>query len=529
MALVALYCVAAGNSAWWTAVTTGRDPFDPATWLFVVCCGLALVALHFALLLLPATRWTVRPWLTVVVIATAFAVHFIDTYRVVLDGSMLRNVMRTDTREAGELLSWTLARDVVAWSAVPLAIIWWPRVQRGPIVRGALVRLGGVLGAVLLAACALAPISRDFVSLMRNQRELRYLITPGNFIVGIVRLGLSDARAAGRPREIVGADARRSSPVSSPHPRVFVLVVGETARAANFSLNGYSRITNPRLAQLDIVNFSEVRACGTSTEVSIPCMFSPWGRAEYDERRIRGAEGLLHVLARAGYDVLWLENQSGCKGVCEGTGIRHRKLDGRVAPGLCRGEECDDLILIEALKDELDALQRDTVIVLHMMGNHGPAYYRRYPDAFRRFLPDCRKAELRSCSRQEVVNAYDNEILYTDHLLATAIGELERRAERLEGALLYVSDHGESLGERGLYLHGIPYAIAPDEQIRVPMIYWQSSEFGRSARVDTPCLRQRARAPYSHDNLFHSILGLLDVETAARRPERDLFAPCRSR
>jgi lipid A ethanolaminephosphotransferase len=411
VALVALYCVAAGNSAWWIAVAEGRSLSDPQTWLFLASCAIALTALHFVLLLLPSTRWTVRPWLTVVVIATACTVHFMGTYGVLLDGSMLRNILHTDTREAGELLSLTLVRDVALWSVMPLAIIWWPRLSGGPIGRAALRRLGAVVGALVLAAAALAPISRDFISLMRNQRELRYLITPGNFIVGLGRLGMSDARAARRPREIVGADARRIQSGSTSRPRVFVLVVGETARAANFSLNGYSRPTNPELSRLDIVYYSDVRSCGTSTEVSIPCMFSPWGRADYDEGRIRGAEGLLHVLARAGYDVLWLENQSGCKGVCEGAGIRPRKLEASDTPGLCRGEECDDRILVEALQKELESVQRDSVIVLHLMGNHGPAYYRRYPDEFRRFLPDCRAAELRRCSRDEIVNAYDNGIL----------------------------------------------------------------------------------------------------------------------
>ncbi len=529
VALIAIYCVAAGNSAWWTAVADGRSLTDPQTWLFLGSCAIALIALHFVLLLLPSTRWTVRPWLTVVVIATACAVHFMSAYNVLLDGSMLRNIVRTDTREAGELLSLTLARDVALWSALPLAIIWWPRTARGPIGRSALKRLGITAVALVLAAGALAPISRDLISLMRNQRQLRYLITPGNFLVGLARLGMSDVRDANRPREIVGADARRIGPASTARPRVFVLVVGETARAASFAMNGYRRPTNPELARLDIVNFSDVRSCGTSIEVSIPCMFSPWGRADYDERRIRGAEGLLHVLARAGYDVLWLENQSGCKGVCDGAGIRRRKLDASASPALCRGEECDDRILLHALQTELGSVQRDSVIVLHMMGNHGPAYYRRYPDEFRRFVPDCRTAELRSCSREEIVNAYDNEILYTDHLLASAIRTLQEHDERLDGALLHVSDHRESLGEGGLYLHGMPYRIAPDVQTRVPMIYWQSAGFARAARIDVECLRQRAASPYSHDHLFHSVLSLLEVETRARRPERDLFAPCRAR
>jgi lipid A ethanolaminephosphotransferase len=423
---------------------------------------------------------------------------------------------------------------VVAWSALPLTLIWWVRLRRTPLLRAALFRVAAIVVTLLIAVAALLPVNRDFTSLMRNERELRYMVTPGNYLVSLITVAAADARTAARPREIVGADARRDpAPPAGARPRVFVYVVGETARGANFSLNGYARQTNPQLAQLDIVNFSNVTACGTSTEVSLPCMFSPWGRADYDEDRIRGAEGLLHVLSRAGYAVTWYENQSGCKGVCDGAGIRSIKLDGGFAPGLCRGEECDDRILVDALLRELDTQEgdatRDRVIVLHMMGNHGPAYYRRYPESFRRFTPDCRTAELRECSREEVVNAFDNDILYTDHLLATMIRALGERGDRLDTALLYVSDHGESLGESGLYLHGVPYALSPRVQTWVPMVYWQSDGFGAASGLDTRCLRRKALAPATHDNLFHSILGLLDVRTSAYLRERDLMTPCRNR
>jgi lipid A ethanolaminephosphotransferase len=300
---------------------------------------------------------------------------------------------------------------------------------------------------------------------------------------------------------------------------VLVLVVGETARAANFSLLGYPRETNPELAKSNVVAFSNVTSCGTSTEVSVPCMFSPYGRADYDERRIRNSESLLNVLARAGYAVRWFDNQSGCKGVCQGGGIAYEKL--------CPDEQCQDEVLARRLEAELPMVTGDTVFVLHMMGNHGPAYFQRYPRAFRRFLPDCATAELRECSRAEVVNAYDNAILYTDHVLAQVIDVLSERAGGMESAMLYVSDHGESLGEHGLYLHGIPYAIAPEVQTRVPMLVWVSRQMTGSGDVDLPCLRRKAHDELSHDNLFHSVLGLLNVETSAYRAARDIFDGCR--
>jgi lipid A ethanolaminephosphotransferase len=309
---------------------------------------------------------------------------------------------------------------------------------------------------------------------------------------------------------------------------VLVLVLGETARAANFSLLGYARQTNPELARLDVVALSDVHSCGTSTEVSVPCMFSRDGRANYDEARIRQSEGVLQVLARAGYAVQWRDNQSGCKGVCAGTGIDYRKLKADAAPGLCRDGECYDEILVESLRADIAAVQRDTVIVLHMMGNHGPAYHRRYPPAFRRFQPDCQTAQLRDCSRAEVVNAYDNAILYTDHVLADIVRTLDTASTRLDTAMLYVSDHGESLGEGGFYLHGLPYRIAPEVQTRVPMLLWLSPDFAASAAIDRSCLQAQAALPRSHDNLFDSVLGALQVETVDYRAELDLFAACRA-
>ncbi len=313
--------------------------------------------------------------------------------------------------------------------------------------------------------------------------------------------------------------------------RVFVLVIGETARAANFSLLGYSRQTTPELAKLDVIPFRAVTSCGTSTEVSVPCLFSQWGRQDYDERRIRNSEGLLDVLAHAGYSVKWLDNQSGCKGVCQGAGVEYEKLNAKLAPDLCHGDECWDGILVRRLQEELtrieDQSRQDTIIVLHMMGNHGPAYFRRYPPEFRRFTPDCATAELRDCTREQVVNAYDNAILYTDHVLAGLVNTLNAHASSLDTALLYVSDHGESLGEGGLYLHGLPYSFAPDTQKHVPMIAWMSPGFATDTGLNTRCVADRGNEALSHDNIFHSVLGLMDVQTSAYRLDRDLFASCR--
>ena len=526
--VVVAWMIATMNGGWWSAVGAGRDWSRPSNWLFVAACFTALTLLHFALIAAFSNRWIVRPLLTLLVVISAGAAYYMHTFNVLLDPTMIQNVLRTDRNEAADLLNLELIGWVLAWSALPVAFIWLVRSERVPLLR-ALLRRGAAVGAaVILAVLAVLPISRDITSFMRNQREARYLITPSNYIWGLVLNSMHSARDVHVAREPVGADAHLLHvAVDASAPRVFVLVVGETARAANFSLFGYPRQTNPELARLDITAFSAVKSCGTSTEVSVPCLFSPYGRADYDERRIRNSETLLDVLVRAGYRVRWIDNQSGCKGVCLGAGIEYERIDPDSAPDLCKDRECYDEIIVRRLKSALTDVHGNTVFVLHMMGNHGPAYFRRYPDAFRKFVPDCATAELRDCSREQVVNAYDNAILYTDHILAQLIATLSAESPRLDSAMLYVSDHGESLGEKGLYLHGIPYSIAPDVQTHVPMIVWLSPAMTASGDVSARCLSAKVDAPLSHDNVFHSVLGLLNVSTSAYRQDRDLFDGCR--
>ena len=526
--VVALYLVLALNGRWWTEVLAGRSGSHPSTWLFAAATAVALTGLHFVLLAPVASRWTVRPLLTVTVILSAAVAYYMRTFAVIMDPTMIQNVLATDLREARELLSLSMVLSVIAWSALPLAFIWVVRLERVPWPRAFVVRLASISGASLVAAVALLGVSRDLSSLMRNRHELRYLITPGNYIYGLASSSSRRLQRANLEREIVGGDAHLTGiPVPARRPRVFVLVLGETARAANFALLGYDRPTTPELSGKAVIAFRDVTACGTSTEVSLPCMFSSFGRAEYDEARIRNSEGLLDVLVRAGVDVDWFENQSGCKGVCRGAGIHYEKIDPKAQPESCTADECHDDVLVQRLRTRLADIRKDTAIVLHMMGNHGPAYYRRYPPAFRRFSPECATAELRRCSRAEVINAYDNAILYTDHILASVIHALQEHSRSVDAAMLYVSDHGESLGEQGLYLHGIPFSIAPGVQTRVPMIAWLSPEFATTARLDDGCLRRKSDMPLSHDNLFHSVLGVLDVETSAYRGKLDFFRACR--
>ena len=527
LALVAsLFFAFTCNTAFLDGILAGRSWSDLSSWVFGGAMLVLLTAMHLLLLSLVLNRWIARPLLSVLIVATAFATYYMQRFGVFLDPGMLRNVLRTDMAEAGELFGIGMLPHLLLFAGLPLLMLWRVQVTRRPLlrtlwVRGAtlVVAAGLVLGSVLL-------VFQDFSASMRNQMELRYLITPANYVYSGIRVLVTDSRQAGKPREVVGADARRApSWLARKRPVLFVIAVGETARAANWGLNGYTRQTTPKLASLDVLNFSDMGACGTNTETSLPCMFSAVGRRDYDEDRIRGSESLLHVLHRAGFQVLWRDNQSGCKGVCDGLPLQ--QIDPAQLPELCADGRCLDDALLQGLDTVARDAQGNLVVVLHMLGNHGPTYSKRYPDAFRRYTPTCDTGELRKCTRKEIVNAYDNALLYTDHILATTIAFLKDREARFDTAMLYVSDHGESLGENGLYLHGMPFAIAPDEQTKVPMVWWLSTGFINSFGLDRNCLTAQATQTWGHDQLFHSVLGLLQVDTSVYEPGLDISAACR--
>ena len=523
--LGSVYLASVANLTFWRAALSGRAVTDPATLRYVAATFVLFVAVHFFVLGLIATRHSVRPLLALLIVVSAAAGYYMQRYGVVFDSSMVRNVVRTDYREARDLIT----LDFLGWlllGALIAASLWAVRPRRRSLLRALLVRAGALAAALVIGTLALLAGFQDLSSQMRNDRKLRFTITPGNIAWSLGAVIAADLRVAATAPDPLEPVRRRAGAAAARRPTLLVLAIGETARAANFSLNGYARLTNPELAKLDLVNFPQARACGTSTEVSVPCMLSPFGRADYDESRIRRHESLPQLLSRAGLRVFWFDNQSGCKGACRG--LEFRDLRGAKVPGICAGGYCHDEILLEELKRVVREATGDTVVLLHMMGNHGPAYFRRYPPELKRFVPACERLELRDCSREEIVNAYDNAILYTDRVLASTIRFLATQGARFDAALFYASDHGESLGENGLYLHGLPYLLAPREQLEVPMFWWLPPEAARGLNVDVECLRRKATGPASHDNLYHSVLGLLSVETAHYRSERDLFQGCRN-
>lgn len=512
------FALVCNNLFWRSAIATNPDSV-----LFAVSLLALLVSVHAILFGLLIWRWNAKLVLTVLFITTAFATHYMNSYNVYLDADMLRNVLATDHKESRELMTPALLLPLIGYGLLPTALLWRVRLRKRSWSRTLLWRVGFLLAVIVAGGAGTMLSFQNISALMRNHREVRYLATPVNYIIALKQNLASSSPMQKQPKLPLGTDAKALPRAAGSKPRLLVLVVGETVRAQNWGLNGYARQTTPELAQTGVINFPDMHSCGTSTEVSLPCMFSPFGRHDYDEKKIRGHQSLLHVLEHAGIATLWRDNQSGCKGVCEGLEIQ--RLDDATTPGLCADGRCMDEILLQNLADQVRAKPGDRVVILHQLGNHGPSYFQRYPTQFRQFAPTCDTADLGKCSREDIVNSYDNAIRYTDHFLTRTIAAL-RGLDDYDTAMIYLSDHGESLGEKGLYLHGVPYAIAPEEQTRVPMVMWFSPGFAADRGLDMSCVRHRAAQRTDQDNLFPSVLGLMQVQTSVYDRSRDLFAPC---
>lgn len=487
----------------------------------VASTGLVLfLLLVLALSVLCWRRWS-KPVLILFFLAASVAAYFMDVYNTMIDDDMIANVMATDTAEVMDIISPRLFAYVALLGLLPSTALLWLRIGPERFSQALKTRLllgGGALAGIAALVAASSPFYASFI---REHKPLKYFMNPVAPLYAVYDYAHSSASLQAATIQPIENDAH--IPPEDVDRELVIMVVGETAREDRFSINGYERPTTPLLERENLFSFRDVTACGTSTAVAVPCMFAMNGRKTHSRDTANHHHNVLDVLEHAGVHILWRDNNSDSKGVAD----RIPTEDFR-SPDLnpvC-DEECRDEGMLDGLQEFVDGFpDGDLLIVLHQMGSHGPAYYKRYPEAFRRFTPTCDTNELQECTREEINNAYDNSILYTDYFLSRVIDFLRGNDDRFETAMLYVGDHGESLGEHGLYLHGAPFMLAPDDQTRVPMIFW----FGRNYHdADRQAMAAMREQPFSHDNVFHTLLGFFEVESKVYAGEMDLLQRSRS-
>lgn len=479
----------------------------------LISAALLVLTLLYAALTLASFKYVFKPVLIVVFLIAAVSAYAMDHFGYVISADSLQSLFESDSHELFDVFNRSLITNLFLMFVLPVAILSKIRI-RYPKFKTIILHL---LLCLLILTLNVALFRTEYPSLVRNNRHLRYYINPVRSIYSLQKYIQRNMLIA-KTSQFVEIDQNPVRLASDHKPKLIILVVGESDRAMNQSLNGYSQNTNPLLtARNDVYSFSKFYSCGTETLVSVPCMFSPFSRTEYTNRKGRYTENVLDILQKTAVQVLWRDNDGGCKHVCDrvdAEDFNHASIKPH-----CNSFECRDEVLLHNLQDRIDQQYGDKLIVLHKLGNHGPAYFKRYPERFEKFMPTCNTSEIQKCTKEQIINTYDNVILYTDYFLDQVIKHLEHNNDKYQTALIYVSDHGESLGENGIYLHAMPYWLAPIEQTHVPFFFWASKDFD----VDRKRLLELQHEKLSHDYLFHSLLGLFNVQTNSYDASLDLF------
>ncbi len=530
--LLAIWLGAILNFAFFQKIQSLTPYQGPKAYLFLMATVLVIVAAYNLIFQLLNWKWNAKIFAYILLFIGGFTAYFVNSLGVVISPEQIQNMMQTDARELGDLLS----LQFILWTAVfvlfPVFCISLVRIKAESLPRKVIKKLLSGVASLLLVAALLFLFYVDYAAIFREHRDLKGMISPQNTISATLSYYHKSAPKKNLPLIQYGEDAHLFELVKeNVKPKLMVLVVGETARAESFSLNGYAKNTNPELSKLDIINFNNVSSCGTATAVSVPCMFSGMPRKDYDEQLASHREGLLDIAQRAGYKVTWIDNNSGCKGACDR--VEQYQIPQQLKEKWCAKDgDCYDEILVDSLKAYLAAIpetdKTPRLIVLHQMGSHGPAYYQRSKAPFQPFKPSCDSNAIQGCSSTELLNSYDNSIVYTDHVLSSIIQLLKGNSAYQTG-FWYLSDHGESTGEHGLYLHGSPYAIAPTQQTHVPMLMWFSPEWTEQNSAQITCLAQQKSKELSQDNLFPSLLSLLDVKTQTIDEQNNMLQQCQSK
>jgi len=467
-------------------------------------------------------KYTIKPILISILLLSSLAAYFMDSYKVVIDADMIQNIFSTDLAETMDLISLKMLVYFILLGVFPSLFVFKLTIVYATGKKEIVTRIKLILVSLALALFVLFIFGNFYASFFREHKPLRYYANPSGYMYATGKYIARFLKGDTGTIQTIGADAKVSS--KDMDRELVIFVVGEGARADRFSLNGYKKETNPLLKKEDVISFSNFWSCGTSTEVSVPCMFSIYTQSQYSKNRAKSTENLLDVLTHAGVNVIWLDNNSSSKDVALRVPYQSYKKSKRNP--VC-DIECRDEGMLANMQTYIDEHSHgDIFIILHQMGNHGPAYYKRYPPAFEKFKPTCETNQLEDCSKEEIDNTYDNAILYTDYFLDKVIKILKNNNALFETAMFYVSDHGESLGEYGIYLHGMPNFIAPDAQRHVPAIMW----FGKNFKgIDIKLLKEHSRYKYTHDNIFHTVLGFMEIKTSIYEKEMDILYSARNR
>jgi len=457
-------------------------------------------------------RYLLKPLIIIFVLVSAINYYFLTVLGIIIDENIIQSTIDSfkekNWGEINDLLTFKYFLSLFFFGFLPSLLLFFIKIKYPSLKKEIVVRL---LASVVLFSITLGLIYTNYKNIaftIRGASALKERVVPHYFLSN-----LKDYYDLKRDANKEFVKLKSKATQLFPEDKMIgVFIVGETARSDKFSLNGYEKQTNPLLEKQNIHNFSNASSCGTITMVSVPCMFTLSDYDSFNAHESKYQENLLDLIKSSSIEVIWIENNSSCKNVCK----RVKTVD-YVEKGSedYVGYGVHDEIVLTGLKKTLaENKAKKILIVLHTMGSHGPAYYNRYPENFEKFKPTCKSNNPQNCNAETLNNTFDNTIVYTDYIISSAIDVLKEEKES-QNFLIYASDHGESLGEHGIYLHGAPMRIAPKQQTHIPVLLWSSEnlkEKRKQISKNYPTSNQ-IKNKISHEHLPHTVLDYFNLDT----------------
>lgn len=470
---------------------------------------ITLVFIVFLSLLLEllCVRWNAKIILSFVLLISSVCGFYMHSLGILIDEGIVQSVFETHLSEALDMVSAGMILWVLGFGILPCIILWKLPLKHVKFFKGVRQKVMVIIGLLTLLGIGYGFWGKDLVFVFKSQKTLIFMPNPIAPIRSLV-LYIQHSKEKHFALDLIAQDAKLSE--FTP-PQIVVFVIGESARSANFSLNGYARQTNPYTAMQNVISFKEFYSCGVITAISVPCMLTYYTQKTYTHRNLSFyTNNILEIAQDLGYEVWYLGNNGGkCVGGCERNIQRVKYYEADSLDG----------VMLPDIEHIISQAQNPTFIVVHQYGSHGASYFNRYPSEFEFFTPVCKQKELSKCTQDEIINAYDNSLRYSDYVLSQIIDLL--RASKLRTMLWYVSDHGESLGEFGQYMHGgFGYSLSPAFQRHIPSIMWFSDGWGdlqskAEVKID---------AELNHNFVFYTLLHLLGIETKDYDLKLDIFS-----
>ena len=434
-----------------------------------------------------------RILLAVLSIINATAVYFVLTYNVIINATTIENVFNTRYSEASGFFSWSLWLFIIVFGVLPALFCLFQ-----PVVIGKAKKLGIWCGSSLAVIVVIGLLNiNQTLFFSEHDTELGGLLQPWSYIANTYRVisFMQDEQE----EEILLPDGQ----ITDNEKAVVVLVIGESARKANFQLYGYKRDTNPLLSKQKDLKVFQAHSCATYTTAGTKAILEPKDCGDLYEL-------LPNYAFRTGVDVSWRTSNWGEPPIH----IDEYLTDPELGDLYDMSNAYDD-ILFHGLRERIESSQKDKVlIILHTSTSHGPQYASKYPKEFEVYKPVAKNVEEGEKNVGMLVNAYDNTIRYTDFLLDGLINTLRSMTDR-KTAMIFISDHGESLGENKMFMHGLPMKLAPKEQYEIPFLVWTSKGY-RTYKSNLPAVLEQ-------HYIFHSVLNLLSIQSPAYDPDYDIF------